>query len=173
MSYICFACGKFLADHIMFIACYSQYNVENSLYCKRNFFCHNDFVISDHTVAIFQVLELDVVSLICCSMCCISARQFHPSTFLPLNKWHLIGVFLGQCVSCHILVFLMWRILWLSIVLSWANMATSTFFVFKCIYHMYTFFYLIMQPTCLLATFMFPTIIGGVRVCSCYFFCIH
>ena len=122
------------------LPCYSQYNVANSLYCRRNFFLPQRLCDIWIHCGNFSGSWLDVVSSICCSMCCISARQFHPSTFLPLNKWHLIGVFLGQCVSCHILVFVMWRILWLSIVLSWANMATSTFFVFKCIYHMYTLF---------------------------------
>ena len=39
---------------------YCQYNVANSLYYRRTlFFCffHKDFVLSEHTVAIFQVLD--------------------------------------------------------------------------------------------------------------------
>ena len=173
MPYIRFACGKFLAYHIMSIAMLQSVQCGKFIVLQTQFFRFATMTLWYlNTLWQFSGSWLDVVSSLFCSMCCISTRQFHPSTFLPLNRWHLIVVFLVQGVSCHILVFVMWRILWLSIILSWDNMATSTF-LFSSAFTICALFFLIMQPMCLLATFMFPTIIGGVRVCSCYIFCIH
>ena len=132
------------------VCCHVTVSIMWQIHCMADaifVFCHDDLWYLN-TLWQFSGSWLDVVSSICCSMCCISARQFHPSTFLPLNKWHLIGVFLGQCVSCHILVFLMWRIC--DFLSYYLGLTWQLQHLLNCLMNCS----FLMKPMCLVATFL-------------------